>query len=99
MPKRAATLADWYKIIYVLVSSSRYALPSQEAIEGAFDKVAEMEAYFRSQEDTFGLGRALCEKTSLVLIVLYYDNLFQNQMTAALVSKAMQFLPHFGANI
>jgi hypothetical protein len=95
VPRDRSLRGEWCEIAYLLVSACRYTLPSRQVIENAFDNLAEMEEYSRAQIDQFGLGRTLCEKTSFILIVLYSANLLPSRMTAVLVEKVKDFLPHF----
>jgi hypothetical protein len=90
---------EWCEIAYIFVSASRYALPSREGIEDALDVVTQMEAYCRKNSDQFGLGRTLCEKTSLLLIVLYASHLLPSPITNALREKVEGLLPQFRSNI
>jgi hypothetical protein len=95
VPLDRAFRGEWCEIAYLLVSATRYALPSHEAIERAFNIVDEMEEYSREQVDRFGLGRSLCEKTSLVLIVLYYQQMLSESMTIDLPKKIKELGPQF----
>ncbi len=98
-PASWAKSVERYELIYLLVSATRYALPTREAIESAIDKLAEMEEHSRKKNDLFGLGRALCEKTSFVLIALYSANLVPGPITEALSERVKQFVPQFLENI
>jgi hypothetical protein len=65
--------AELHEIGYLVASATRYALPSIDAIQGAITLLAQGKAYARKQKDLFGLARALCEFSTLVLVLAYRD--------------------------
>jgi hypothetical protein len=67
--------SELYEIGYLAASATRYALPSVEAIRRAITLLTRGMAYARRSKDKFGLARALCEFSALVLVIGYRENL------------------------
>ena len=66
--------AELHEIRYLAASATRYALPSIEAIRRAVTLLEQGESYARLHNDRFGLVRALCEHSALLLVVIYRDH-------------------------
>jgi len=67
--------SELYEIGYLAASATRYALPSVEAIRRAITLLTKGMAYARRCKDKFGLARALCEFSALVLVISYREKL------------------------
>jgi hypothetical protein len=86
--------AEQHEIGYLVASATRYALPSVEAIRRAITLLAQGKAYARKQRDRFGLARALCEFSALVLILAYQDCLLgSGEAMDPIGSEALKRLP------
>jgi len=70
-------------------------LPSIDAIQRAITLLAQGKAYARKQRDGFGLARALCESSALVLALAYRDCLLGGSTEAAhpIGSEELRRLP------
>jgi len=74
--------AELHEIGYLVASATRYAVPSADAIRRAIALLVEGRTYARKQKDRFGLARALCEFSTLVLGVAYRDRLLGSAVDA-----------------
>jgi len=72
---RGASEAERHEIGYLAASATRYALPSVEAIRRAISLLDQGRAFARRHKDKFGLARAICEFSSLVLVLIYRSQL------------------------
>ena len=84
------------EIEYLQASAARYALLSYETIAEAFDILDRLAKTAQRENDLFGRARALCELTSLVLVVLYASHLLKEKAAAAAAAPlAQHYAPRF----